>query len=60
MYDVDYVDDQHSHGKSVGKYHMVNRVNNSKLSFEILVDAAVLDCGKSNLSKRLDVYFTST
>ena len=27
MYDVDCVDDQHSHGKSVGKYHMVNRVN---------------------------------
>ena len=27
MYDLDCVDDQHSLGKSVGKYHMVNRVN---------------------------------
>ena len=27
LYDLDCVDDQHSHGKSVGKYHMVNRVN---------------------------------
>ena len=26
MYYGDCVDDQHSHGKSVGKYHMVNRV----------------------------------
>ena len=26
MYDLDCVDDQHSHCKSVGKYHMVNRV----------------------------------
>ena len=26
VYDLDCVDDQHSHGKSVGKYHMVNRV----------------------------------
>ena len=27
LYDLDCVDDQHSHGKSVGKYHMVNRFN---------------------------------
>ena len=26
MYDLDCVDDQHSNGKSVGKYHMVIRV----------------------------------
>ena len=26
MYDLDCVDDQHSHGKSVGKYHMVIRI----------------------------------
>ena len=26
LYDLDCVDDQHSHGKSVGKYLMVNRV----------------------------------
>ena len=33
MDDLDFVDDQHSHGKSVGKYHMVNRVkrNQSKV-----------------------------
>ena len=26
LYDLDWVDDQYSHGKSVGKYHMVIRV----------------------------------
>ena len=34
MYDLDCVDDQHSHGKSVGKYHMVNRVKRTK-NFEL-------------------------
>ena len=27
LYDLDWIDDQHSHGKSVGKYLMVIRIN---------------------------------
>ena len=34
MYDLDCVGDQHSHGKSVGKYHMVNRVNKIPIKFK--------------------------
>jgi len=32
--DLDYVDDQQSHGKSVGigKYHMVNRLKNGDIN----------------------------
>ena len=31
MYDLDCFDNQHSHGKSIGKYHMVNRVKDPVL-----------------------------
>ena len=36
MDDLDCVDDQHSHGKSVGKYHMVNRVKTLIINPELI------------------------
>ena len=38
LYDVDCVDDQHSHGKSIGKYHIVNRIKVLLQSIDLPLD----------------------